>query len=496
MKYYLYILGLTLGVIGVQAVAQNFPPVTDCNQEIAEAENNNDTAVYDRCGFNDPDVAWTKWSGLASQKNWRKAMYQLCVRYPTHQYSALYCEKSANLGYGPALVEQGHKAMKEGMGTLAITYYTRALESDQLSEEQEADVAEQVGLYYFENGTDHYVPSKAIAFFQTAAGKGSALANDVLGVLSYTGEYGVKKDNKVALEFFWRSALLGCQVAQENIGLFHLARQDKISYDTAKAHMLWSMLVCERKPGLNQPAQPPKDCNCENVLAAEERASSKPYYLLEVTGEKAKLRDKKGATQYVQKGQKLTTGYTISEVRPTAVILIKGSERVILNLYKPDACLSYCQQNPTGSVQINDDVQIRPYHFTFTPQECSDIMYYAAALVDTSKPFVGKTQCAAGNEVATDDPLLNLLKDKPVSSDDNEGVIVDGADKGGEPIALVVPTAQGTQQQISQGTEHQRVRPELNRTKQVRRSLKDAEALQKARVRAAAEAEAKANAKK
>lgn len=35
-----------------------------------------------------------------------------------------------------------------------------------------------------------------------------------------------------------------------------------------------------------------------------------------------------------------------------------------------------------------------PYHFTFTPQQCADINYYAQRLVDTSLPFTGKEECA------------------------------------------------------------------------------------------------------
>ena len=181
---------------------------------------NNDTNVYDLCGFNDPDVAWTKWSGLASQKHWKKALYQLCIRYPAHEYSGLYCEKSANLGYGPALAVMGHRAMDEGLGDLAVQYYTRALQSKELSDEQEGEVAEQLGLYYMEQNSNHYAPSKAVAFFENAARRSSPLANNILGVLSYTGDLGVTVDAKKAFEYFWRAALLGCPMAEENIACF------------------------------------------------------------------------------------------------------------------------------------------------------------------------------------------------------------------------------------------------------------------------------------
>ena len=40
-----------------------------------------------------------------------------------------------------------------------------------------------------------------------------------------------------------------------------------------------------------------------------------------------------------------------------------------------------------------------PYHFTFSPQQCADLNYYAQRLVDTSLPFTGKDECAFSSDM-------------------------------------------------------------------------------------------------
>ncbi|MBQ4472033.1 MAG: sel1 repeat family protein [Alphaproteobacteria bacterium] len=44
--------------------------------------------------------------------------------------------------------------------------------------------------------------------------------------------------------------------------------------------------------------------------------------------------------------------------------------------------------------KVEDTASIKPYHLSFTTQECADINYYAERLVDTSLPFTGKEECA------------------------------------------------------------------------------------------------------
>ena len=481
-SYLLLVLGMAFCLPLHAQTAQKLQAPQDCNQMVAQAEVNNDTNVYDLCGFNDPDVAWTKWSGLASQKHWKKALYQLCIRYPGHEYSGLYCEKSANLGYGPALAVMGHRAMDEGLGDLAVQYYTRALQSKELSDEQEGEVAEQLGLYYMEQNSNHYAPSKAVAFFENAARRSSPLANNILGVLSYTGDLGVAVDAKKAFEYFWRAALLGCPMAEENIGLFHLARKNQISFEMAAQNMQQHIFTCEASGAEHELTMPKSDCDCPKVLAEFGRFSSKPYYLIDSQGTTAMLQDHNGATINVTRGQLLTSDYRVDDIRATAVILTKGAERIIINKYKPNECLAYCEKNPTATIgQEGKKVTIVPYHFTFTPNECRDIMYYAAALVDTSKPFVGKDRCAMGAGVQVDDPLLKLLAEE----NGGQNAEADGLMPNGQ-TGVSVPAKAAVEPLTKNITVPKRVRPNVDRKWQARKTVSSAMAAKAGRERAAA----------
>ncbi len=393
------------------ALAQDLSITADCKNLVEQAEITNDLSVYDICGFNDVKLAWDEWAGLASQKKYKKALYQLCVRWPSHPYSDMYCEKSANLGYAPAIIEQGHRLMEKGLNEAAITYYTRALQTKSLTDEQEGQVAEQIALYYLDEKSKGYAPSKAVVFFTEAAKKRSALANNALGYLFYTGELGVPPNDEMAFKSFWRAILLGCPAAEENLGMFHLARLQQIDRPTALYYMKQVAFTCE---GVSEKQQQmlmrPVGCGCEAMAEQIEKHKDKPYYLIDVSGTKATLKDKKGAVIVVEKGNKTGLDYHVLEVRKTAVILGKNGNRVILNLTDNWECINYCQKMKEAGVR--SDVHIRPYRLTFTPQECQDLMYYAPQLVDMTKPFVGQKECAGGSE-AVSDPLLDLLRDAP-----------------------------------------------------------------------------------
>ena len=392
-------------------LAQDLSISDECKKKVEQAETTNDLSVYDSCGFNDVKVAWDEWAGLASQKKYKKAQYQLCARWPSHPYSDMYCEKSANLGYAPAIIEQGHRLMEKGLDETAITYYARALQTQNLTDEQEGQVAEQLALYYLDEKSKGYAPSKAVMFFTEAAKKRSALANNALGYLFYTGELGGPANDEMAFKSFWRAILLGCTAAEENLGVFHLARLQQIDRPTAIYHMKQVAFTCE---GISEKPQValvrPLGCGCEAMADQMEKYKDKPYYLVEISGQKATLKDKKGAVIVVEKGNKTAQDYHVLEVRKTAVILGKEGNRVILNLTADWECIDYCQKMKEDGVQ--SDVHIRPYRLTFTPQECQDLMYYAPQLVDTTKPFVGQRECAGGSE-AISDPLLELLRDNP-----------------------------------------------------------------------------------
>ena len=128
-----YVFGVMM-VASLPVMAQMTVPA-DCEVMLASAEETiGETTVYDTCGFSDAVTAWDKWAGWVSQKQYKRALYELCIRYPNHPYSDLYCEKSANLGYAPAVAEQGHRLMDKGLNKPAVEHYTRALQTRSLSD--------------------------------------------------------------------------------------------------------------------------------------------------------------------------------------------------------------------------------------------------------------------------------------------------------------------------------------------------------------------------
>lgn len=390
-------------------LAQSAINVSECKELLARAEKTGDLSVYDSCGFNDEKTAWNEWAGFVSQKQYKQALYQLCIKWPQHPYSQMYCEKSASLGYAPAMIEQGHRLMENGMGQAAVSHYTKALKTGMLTAEQEGQIAEQLALYYLEEGSEEYSPAKAVAFLQTAATRRSALANHMMGHLSYTGQYGVAQDDKQAFEYFWRAILLGCPAAEENLGLFHLVRLGKINRKTGAFHMQPTFATCQA--GVNKPKRldKPAGCDCDEVLSALPRYLSKAYYLMEVNGQTALLKNAKNEPIVVSVGQNLTDGYHVLEIRTSAVILLKDGERVVLNILPDSDCIDYCQV--AEEYEGIEDTEIKPYRLSFSPQECQDLMYYAPLLVDVTQPFVGKTECA-GSLMMEQDPVLQLINAK------------------------------------------------------------------------------------
>ncbi|MBQ9738924.1 MAG: sel1 repeat family protein [Alphaproteobacteria bacterium] len=381
----------------------------ECEAKIAQAETTQDVMVYDECGFNNVETAWNTWAGWVSQKEYKKALYQLCVRWPHHMYSDLYCEKSADLGYAPAIAEQGHRLMAKGLGKPAEEHYARALQIGGLSDVQEGQVAERLGFYYLDEMGGAYAPAKAVEFLAEASKKRSAAANNMIGYLFYTGEYGQPQKDTKAFEYFWRAILLGCPAAEENLGLFHLVRGNQLKRETAVKYMRSLAFSCagtssEGAEVLVKPA----GCNCEMAQDIVERHKNKPYYLIDIIGDEVRLQDHNGKVVSAHAGKRLPDDFVVAEVRKTAIILEKAEQRVVLNLVPDMDCIEYCKKMTLSDGTV-EDVKIKPYRLTFTPSECRDLLYYAPALVDVKLPFVGKKECA-GSGAAGEDVLLKLMR--------------------------------------------------------------------------------------
>ncbi len=382
----------------------------------AEEAEDADMTIYDTCGFGNEKTAWEQWSAVASEKKMKKALFQLCDRYPQHMYGALYCRKSAQLGYGPALAAVGHLEIEQGNVQAALRFYEQALATQELTREQESGISERMGIYYLTPNSPQYDEEKAMAFLERATLGRSALANNVFGYASFSGSYGLGVNYKRAFEYFWRAILLGCPAAEENLGLFHLARQKKINASVAKRHMERNLRSCAvtAPDKVPEPVFERADCNCETVLEKERRFHSMPYLLAETKENTAVLVAPDGGKSLVRLGEKQPDGYVVKEIRSAAIILTRGKDRLVLNLYRPDDCLEYCrykQKNPSEVLPV-ENFSIQPYRLKFTPDECETIRTYAPELVDINLPFVGKTQCAMTDEPSSSakDPLLQLME--------------------------------------------------------------------------------------
>lgn len=403
--------------------------LTDCPDLIRKAENQTESIpdipdIYDFCEFDKENIVWEKWAPFASQHQLKKALYEICVRYPNHIYHDSYCEKSAALGYGPALALKAEKLLDKNKEKGALKWATKAIETRELSLEQTGQLLEKIGIYYFKNNNSKYQ-----TYLEQAAMHRSALANHLLGVLSYdqfttqqAEEAG--EDEKKSFQYMWRAILLGCPNAEQNLGLFHLARQKKIPYKTAASMMHTYMTTCAEEASSKsaEEADDPAllNCRCQTAFKNAKRFQEKPYILERVENETAFLKDSAQTAYQVRVGDNLPQQAKVAEIHKSAVILTYPNDRVIINLYKPDPCVDFCNKHhieenltPTEMkkrIKGDQKIIIQPYRLRFTPEECDTLLYYAPDLVDVSLPFVGKEECTQADEAPSENPILKQIE--------------------------------------------------------------------------------------
>ncbi len=383
------------------AGAQSFDA---CVPLIAAAEKDRAQDPYAACGFDDAATAWNKWAPLASYHKHRRALFELCVRHPTHAYAGMYCQKAIDLGYAPAMLKRGVDLFKSGMSPESGDLLVRALKDTSLTAAERGQVAELLGMTYIQEGPAHD-PAQGVALLQKAADGRSALANHVLGYFAFAGRF-IPQDMDKAMTYFWRAALLGCPASEENIGLWNLTTDGKITAEQAIIPMRRHAFACDASKPV------PEDlltCACEAVNRREAQARAYPYLLRDVRGEEAVLEPSAGGAEVsVRLNASTPDGYFVSDVRESAVILLKGNDRYVINRYASDKCAPHCKAREPN------EVAIRPYRFAFTPAECNFVRAYAPKLVDTTLPYVGKTECAnpapppknkAADALLTPDPV-------------------------------------------------------------------------------------------
>ncbi|MBP5343538.1 MAG: sel1 repeat family protein [Alphaproteobacteria bacterium] len=217
-----------------------------CLPLLQRAELEPNPAIYDQCGFNDVTIATTQWPPILEENKVAHALYEICVRHPKQPQSQAYCMMAAKLGDGPAVAWAGDIYFKKNQIPKAISYYNYALQRGGLPIERESQIITQMALLYVRPDSPYYNPTEAIPLLQKASQQRSALANNMMGYFTFAGLYGIPQDDKEAFTYFWRAILLGCPAAEENLGLFQLATQQKeLDKKTALNLMSQRIFSCE-----------------------------------------------------------------------------------------------------------------------------------------------------------------------------------------------------------------------------------------------------------
>ena len=84
-----------------------------CKEALLSAEKVRNESIYDTCGFNDKNRAFSEWALWAEKEKAGQALYEICVRYPDLSQAEVLCQKAFNLGNGPALLQRANQLYKE-----------------------------------------------------------------------------------------------------------------------------------------------------------------------------------------------------------------------------------------------------------------------------------------------------------------------------------------------------------------------------------------------
>ncbi|MDY6407753.1 MAG: hypothetical protein SPL08_03515 [Pseudomonadota bacterium] len=386
MKSFMLCFVLMIGT----ALAQ---PLSDdtCEQLLLKSEENHDVTLYDDCGFGDEARAWNHWAPFVAAHELKRGIFELCQRYPLHAYGELYCNKAVDMNFGPALAMRGRERLRTDNAKEALYYFNQALKSGDLTEDEKVKITETLGTIYLNKQSPEYAPDAGIDLLNKAANNRSAMANNALAYLSFSGDHKIKRDHKKALFLLWKSILLGCPAAEENLGAYHLAKQGRISEDDAKYYMSLQAFTCEPFDK-NIKDDAPVGCKCKDIQEHERYLRSQPYIFLGIQDQKALIRNKIGESFTYSKGEITSDGFMIQDISSTLVTLIKNGKKSFLNRYHQGRCVDYCLKN-ANKPKKRKPVRIRPYHLTFTPEECININYYAPKVIDTTLPYIGKKEC-------------------------------------------------------------------------------------------------------
>ena len=366
----------------------------DCWTKVRQAEEDYTIYPYTDCQFDAGKTALVTWGKLAKEQGYKRALYELCRRYAHYQAGQVLCQEAARLGEKAALAQLGIEALNRGELKQASAFFEQVI-SVYLPSDNPV-VSEQIGFYYLKGIGDR---EKATPYLNAAASSRSALANNMLGVMTFlpleeeTTDTSLEGGVQTAFPFFWRAILLDCPMAEENLGILELVRQQQITPEQGALEMKKRFFSCTQT-AQNAGQVDFDTCDCPFEVSQLKRRQDEPFKVLStVPGVSARVQDKKGNIQTIKKGDLFLSG-KIKDILQGAVAY-QGIELVLVPVFSESGCEEYCQLHPDHK-SVKKRVQgadIRPYRLRFNRKECEDIFYYAPRLVDPELPFVGKTEC-------------------------------------------------------------------------------------------------------
>lgn len=400
MRIFLYILCGVVMASSVMAQTASTKARVDrdkCESLMYVAERKEMDWVYTACGFDDETDAWHNWAPFLTKNNYRKGMYMLCKKYPTHEYSALYCKKAADAGYVPAVYESAQDDRRAGNYRSYIEKLQKIADNNSLygkmvlktaEEETALKAYQELGFAYLKGAMVERNFNKAYEYLKTAADLGSVEAAHAVAVTLYWG--GNDEQKALADKYWWKAMMQGCPAAEETYGILGQYLKQQMPTQTAKERMEEKMYSCTasvQKTGIQLKST--QSCDCPAVLAWNKSQSDKPYIIFSISGTQAVLQDKRGNKETVAPMQTTSAGYYVREVRPSAVIVTKGAERHVL-LKRPDSdCIDICQNPNLGQTRFASSV----YQLQFTPEECQKMAANVDMLDNPSVRFKGLYEC-------------------------------------------------------------------------------------------------------
>ncbi len=242
-------------IVSALALAQAEMELENCQNLLVASEEEYNADVYAECGFADSQTVLKYWGPLATQHEWKTALYEIYRYQKNNMPTQEYLQKSAQLGYAPALIAVGDELFQQKKIPEAMRYYNSAIHSGDLSDENQGKITGRLAMLYADPDSPYFDMQKALPLLQKAALQRQALPNNVLGMLSLFGQYGVAQNAEEAFKYFWRAILLGCPAAEENLGFFLMAKERYIDNATLYKEIFARTYSCEAvsETSVNQP---------------------------------------------------------------------------------------------------------------------------------------------------------------------------------------------------------------------------------------------------